>query len=200
MIFLVQVRDVKDHKLEDRMESFFLAETTKYLYLLFTPDHWLHNTGDTGTIVKTPHGECILDAGTVYLRASFLTTPKYFCIKTIETKVFFHSEILIDVWVSSMLWVYGHYNSFRVGTGEHFYTSESDVHGRQILTSKDGPCTERVKHHQGTIFNDNHCLIQGRSYKYRSELLAVQCESLSAHCKQLPCHTLRILGWLMICL
>lgn len=26
----------------DRMESFFLAETLKYLYLLFTPHHWLH--------------------------------------------------------------------------------------------------------------------------------------------------------------
>ena len=25
-----------------RMESFFIAETLKYLYLLFDEDHWLH--------------------------------------------------------------------------------------------------------------------------------------------------------------
>ena len=33
------IKDVRDHALEDRMESFFLAETTKYLYLLFEPDN-----------------------------------------------------------------------------------------------------------------------------------------------------------------
>ena len=35
------VKDVRDHALEDRMESFFLAETTKYLYLLFDPDNFM---------------------------------------------------------------------------------------------------------------------------------------------------------------
>ncbi len=45
------------------MESFFLAETTKYLYMLFTPDHFLHNTGDRGQIITSTHGECIIDAG-----------------------------------------------------------------------------------------------------------------------------------------
>ena len=30
-----------EHLAQDRMESFFLAETLKYLYLLFTPDHWI---------------------------------------------------------------------------------------------------------------------------------------------------------------
>ncbi|ORY15648.1 hypothetical protein BCR33DRAFT_799945 [Rhizoclosmatium globosum] len=33
------VRNVKTLELEDKMESFFLAETLKYLYLLFTPDN-----------------------------------------------------------------------------------------------------------------------------------------------------------------
>ena len=37
------VKSVKDHTLEDRMESFFLAETTKYLYLLFDEDNFIHN-------------------------------------------------------------------------------------------------------------------------------------------------------------
>ena len=29
------------------MESFFLAETTKYLYLLFDPDNFLHGNAET---------------------------------------------------------------------------------------------------------------------------------------------------------
>lgn len=45
------------------MESFFLAETTKYLYLLFDPDHYLNNDGGIGTIINTPNGECVIDAG-----------------------------------------------------------------------------------------------------------------------------------------
>lgn len=33
------VANVQTLELEDKMESFFLAETLKYLYLLFNPDH-----------------------------------------------------------------------------------------------------------------------------------------------------------------
>ncbi|XP_040066956.1 uncharacterized protein LOC8043968 isoform X1 [Ixodes scapularis] len=57
------IRKVQDHELEDRMESFFLAETTKYLYLLFSPDHFIHNNGSQAATVQTPSGRCILDAG-----------------------------------------------------------------------------------------------------------------------------------------
>ncbi|KAG4068777.1 hypothetical protein HA402_002468 [Bradysia odoriphaga] len=57
------IKNVRDHRKEDRMESFFLAETTKYLYLLFDPDNFLNNDGQTGTIIETPNGECIIDAG-----------------------------------------------------------------------------------------------------------------------------------------
>ncbi len=53
----------RDHTLEDRMESFFLAETTKYLYLLFDPDNFIHNPGNTADIAATDQGECIVDAG-----------------------------------------------------------------------------------------------------------------------------------------
>ena len=45
------------------MESFFLAETTKYLYLLFDEDNFIHNTGGTGDLIHTPNGECIIDTG-----------------------------------------------------------------------------------------------------------------------------------------
>ncbi|VDI01241.1 ER degradation enhancer, mannosidase alpha-like 2 [Mytilus galloprovincialis] len=57
------VKDVNNHLLENRMESFFLAETTKYLYLLFDPDNFIHNNGSSGTVIQTPNGECVIDAG-----------------------------------------------------------------------------------------------------------------------------------------
>ncbi|XP_067856379.1 ER degradation-enhancing alpha-mannosidase-like protein 2 isoform X2 [Heptranchias perlo] len=57
------VRDLRDHELDNRMESFFLAETVKYLYLLFDPDNFLHNDGSTFHTVTTPYGECVLGAG-----------------------------------------------------------------------------------------------------------------------------------------
>uniref|UniRef100_A0A6M2CNA5 alpha-1,2-Mannosidase n=1 Tax=Rhipicephalus microplus TaxID=6941 RepID=A0A6M2CNA5_RHIMP len=57
------IKKVGDHTLEDRMESFFLAETTKYLYLLFTPDHFIHNNGSSADIIQTSSGECIIDTG-----------------------------------------------------------------------------------------------------------------------------------------
>lgn len=57
------IRRVGDHTLDDRMESFFLAETTKYLYLLFTPDHFIHNNGSAATVIQSSSGECVLDSG-----------------------------------------------------------------------------------------------------------------------------------------
>ncbi|KAJ2950466.1 hypothetical protein O0L34_g8710 [Tuta absoluta] len=57
------IKDVRDHRKEDRMESFFLAETTKYLYLLFDPDNFIHNPGVHGTVIDTPGGECVVDVG-----------------------------------------------------------------------------------------------------------------------------------------
>lgn len=57
------IKDVRDHRKEDRMESFFLSETTKYLYLLFDPDNFIHNPGVRGTVINTPNGECIVDVG-----------------------------------------------------------------------------------------------------------------------------------------
>lgn len=40
-----------------------MAETTKYLYLLFDPNNFLNNDGSTGTIIDTIHGECLIDSG-----------------------------------------------------------------------------------------------------------------------------------------
>lgn len=57
------IKNVRDHRKEDRMESFFLAETTKYLYLLFDADNFLNNDGSVGTVIETSNGECVIDAG-----------------------------------------------------------------------------------------------------------------------------------------
>lgn len=45
------------------MESFFLAETTKYLYLLFDPDNFLNNDGNGGIVIQVLNGECVIDTG-----------------------------------------------------------------------------------------------------------------------------------------
>nr|XP_023022341.1 ER degradation-enhancing alpha-mannosidase-like protein 2 [Leptinotarsa decemlineata] len=59
----MEIKDVRDHRKEDRMESFFLSETTKYLYLLFDTDNFIHNQGQYGTVINTPNGECVIEAG-----------------------------------------------------------------------------------------------------------------------------------------
>jgi hypothetical protein len=37
------IENVNTHSLTDHMPSYFLAETCKYLYLIFDPDHFLHS-------------------------------------------------------------------------------------------------------------------------------------------------------------
>lgn len=62
----LQVKDLRDHQLDNRMESFFLAETVKYLYLLFDPAHFLHGGGAEGDGSWEEGGEggqCVLGAG-----------------------------------------------------------------------------------------------------------------------------------------
>uniref|UniRef100_A0A0N4Z7B7 alpha-1,2-Mannosidase n=1 Tax=Parastrongyloides trichosuri TaxID=131310 RepID=A0A0N4Z7B7_PARTI len=57
------IKDISDGTIEDRMESFFLAETIKYLYLLFDKDNFIHNDGSVGKIVETNNGQCIIETG-----------------------------------------------------------------------------------------------------------------------------------------
>uniref|UniRef100_A0A3B3YEC3 alpha-1,2-Mannosidase n=1 Tax=Poecilia mexicana TaxID=48701 RepID=A0A3B3YEC3_9TELE len=60
------VKDLRDHQLDNRMESFFLAETIKYLYLLFDPSHFLHGggmEGDGSWEGGGASGQCVLGAG-----------------------------------------------------------------------------------------------------------------------------------------
>ncbi|XP_077410541.1 ER degradation-enhancing alpha-mannosidase-like protein 2 isoform X1 [Vanacampus margaritifer] len=57
------VKDLRDHQLDNRMESFFLAETIKYLYLLFDPNHFLHSGGTESWVEGGEDGQCILSSG-----------------------------------------------------------------------------------------------------------------------------------------
>ncbi|CAG2103446.1 unnamed protein product [Medioppia subpectinata] len=57
------VKNVGDHTIEDRMESFFLAETLKYLYLLFDESNFVHNDGSTGYVIDRNGSECVVDSG-----------------------------------------------------------------------------------------------------------------------------------------
>lgn len=47
------VHDVIDGSLEDRMESFFLSETLKYLYLLFDVDHPINKEQQESVLFST---------------------------------------------------------------------------------------------------------------------------------------------------
>lgn len=60
------IKNVKDHRKQDTMESFFLAETTKYLYLLFDPDNFLNSDGGYGTLIETQNGECIIESSYIF--------------------------------------------------------------------------------------------------------------------------------------
>ncbi|XP_019743318.1 ER degradation-enhancing alpha-mannosidase-like protein 2 isoform X1 [Hippocampus comes] len=57
------VKDLRDHQLDNRMESFFLAETIKYLYLLFDPTNFLHSSGTESWVEGGEDGQCILSSG-----------------------------------------------------------------------------------------------------------------------------------------
>ncbi|XP_033119644.1 ER degradation-enhancing alpha-mannosidase-like protein 2 [Anneissia japonica] len=57
------IKDVRNHQLDNRMESFFLSETTKYLYLLFDPDNKIHGTGGKGEVINTDSGSCVVNSG-----------------------------------------------------------------------------------------------------------------------------------------
>lgn len=50
---------MKDHRLENRMESFFLAETLKYLYLIFDEKNFLHNdlSTDSHKVIENSLGK-----------------------------------------------------------------------------------------------------------------------------------------------
>lgn len=58
------INNVKEHSIEDRMESFFLAETTKYLYLLFDPQNFIHSKGDSARILESSKNlTCVIFGG-----------------------------------------------------------------------------------------------------------------------------------------
>ena len=49
------IRSVVDMRVDDHMTSFFLAETLKYLYLLFDDDNWLNAHSDAYVLTTEAH-------------------------------------------------------------------------------------------------------------------------------------------------
>lgn len=58
------IKDVKTHEKEDRMESFFLAETTKYLYLLFDEHNFIHQSNGSSDFHTSPSDSLSCTTGT----------------------------------------------------------------------------------------------------------------------------------------
>ena len=54
---------METHSLENRMESFFLAETVKYLYLLFDEDNFIHKDDGTAEVLHRGESTCVLSSG-----------------------------------------------------------------------------------------------------------------------------------------
>ena len=64
--FVFQLKNVKDHRLDNRMESFFLAETIKYLYLIFDETNFLHSNGEWADEHRTSSGLCFLETSYIF--------------------------------------------------------------------------------------------------------------------------------------
>ncbi|ESO11230.1 hypothetical protein HELRODRAFT_194877 [Helobdella robusta] len=60
---LDEVKNVKTHQLDNRMESFFLAETLKYLYMFFDRENFLNQDAANSTVIMTPRGKCVIHTG-----------------------------------------------------------------------------------------------------------------------------------------
>lgn len=49
------------------MESFFLSETTKYLFLIFDERNFMNNDGRTARIIETTDGSCAIEGNKKFL-------------------------------------------------------------------------------------------------------------------------------------
>lgn len=60
------IQDVRTGELQDRMESFFLGETAKYMFLLFDPDHPLNNMNAPAVFTTEGHPLIIPNSGSAH--------------------------------------------------------------------------------------------------------------------------------------
>lgn len=72
----------------ERMESFFLSETIKYLYLLFTPDHWVNRA--VGPFVFSTEAHLLMGSPERFPRLKFYTCP----VPNLDHVELFHQRIL----------------------------------------------------------------------------------------------------------
>lgn len=86
------IRDVKTHEIEDRMESFFLGETLKYLYLLFDDENFIYNDGSSGVEINFRNRDeemssCIVDTAYVFNTEAHPFDPSIlYCCSKEKTK------------------------------------------------------------------------------------------------------------------
>jgi hypothetical protein len=59
------------------MESFFLAETVKYLYLIFDEHNFIHNDGTRAKVVETTDGPCVIEGIFLEIYHKKFGTEKY---------------------------------------------------------------------------------------------------------------------------
>lgn len=143
------IENVMDHTVEDRMESFFLSETSKYLYLIFDESNFMNNDGTRSRVVETPNGPCIVDAGGYIFNteAHPLDPGALYCcsakknndvrmLKRFEDEIDFTK--LIDI-----------SDPFLYKT-ERFHTTESDLplETRQLDERKEGSQSKNYMHYQ----------------------------------------------------
>jgi len=60
------IKNVLNHQLDNRMESFYLSETLKYLYLLFDEDHFLNNPQPFTHQFPSNNQQCVLGTGYIF--------------------------------------------------------------------------------------------------------------------------------------
>lgn len=70
------LQDVRTGELQDRMESFFLGETAKYMFLLFSPDHPLNNIDAPFVFTTEGHPLIIPNNGSTTSRSAHKSSPE----------------------------------------------------------------------------------------------------------------------------
>ena len=86
------------------------------------------------------------------------------CVRFFQHKIFvyihnlynfFHFSVYLTFSCILFALTYGHYNFVTFQCGDRFFTSESDVHRRQIMASKNGPRAEMVTRYCVITLNSN---------------------------------------------
>lgn len=165
------IKDVNTFTLEDRMESFFLAETVKYLYLIFDPDNFMHNHGMAAKLIETTNGPCLIEAGGYFYNteAHPIDPGILYCCSLkhqYDTKSLEDLEETLDIASMIGLDLQSNDNEHLNVHEERFYTLKNDVQMKDIdedisetmlenTASNSHLVTEELKLHQDSLSNSS---------------------------------------------